>query len=505
MRVTRNTPAIGHWTRLERFLILGNEDGHYCAGEREPAMENAPAVRECLQTDGGRVVKAIVEISNSARAPRNDASLFALAVAASPAFADSKTNVAALAALPCVARTGAHLCKFAAFAKNVRGWGRGLRSAIAEWYLAKPAGELAGQILKSQHRNGWSHRDLLRLAHPKAATPAHNALFQWAVDGEPGHLASPEILEGELRQLRAFELARKAASEDEVVRLIEDYRLTDEMIPAAWKNSARVWEALIEQMPYAAMLRHLGKLTSVGLVRPRSAATALVVARLSDRKRVAHSKIHPVGLLAASMAYKQGHGGKLEWAPVANVIDALEEAFDLALGNVEPTGRRIYLAVDASGSMQRCSCSGMPSLTPAMASAAMAVVYARTEPNCTIAGFADEIVDIDITRNDWLRQACTSIARRQRGTNASLPMQDALARALTVDAFVLLTDEETWVGDQHPVSGLEWYRRETGVGAKLVVNAMAASRYSVTDPGDVRQIDIAGFDASVPQLIARFV
>ncbi|HEV2686941.1 MAG TPA: TROVE domain-containing protein [Bryobacteraceae bacterium] len=499
--------AVDNWTRLERFLILGSEGGSYYIAERALTAENANAVREALKADGARVVQTVVEISAAGRAPKNDPALFVLALASSPKFADAATNAAALAALPLVARTGTHLCNFAAFVENVRGWGRGLRSAVAEWYLAKPVGELAYQMLKYQQRNRWSHRDLLRLAHPKAATPAQNALFQWAVDGETGHLASPEILDGELRQIRAFELAKKAAGENELVHLIEDYRLTQEMIPSEWKNSARVWEALLDSMPYLAMVRNLGKLTAVGLLQPQSAAAALVVARLTDRKRVANSRVHPIALLAALLIYKQGHGekGGLKWTPVASVIDSLDEAFYLAFDNVEPSGKRIYLALDASGSMQGSACNGMPYLTAAMAAAAQAMVFARTEPNCVIAAFHERIWHVDITRKDRLDRACEAIAREPRGTNASLPMHDALDRKLAVDAFVILTDSETWAGEKHPVQALDQYRRATGIPAKMVVIAMAANGYSIADPDDAFQMDVAGFDASVPALVTQFI
>ncbi len=499
--------AVDNWMRLERFLILGSEGGNYYVRERELTAENVTAVRECLQTDGARVVKTAVEISTAARAPKNDPALFVLALAASPKFADTKTNREALQALPRVARTGTHLYNFAAFVDNVRGWGRGLRSAVADWYLNKPAEELAYQMLKYRQRNGWSHRDLLRLSHPKAATPAHNALFQWAVDGESGHLATAEILDGALRQVQAFELAKKATSENEIVHLIEDYRLTHEMVPSEWKNSARVWESLFDSMPYMALVRNLGKLTEVGLLRPQSAATALAVARLTDRRRVEKSRVHPVALLAALLTYKQGRGerGKLTWAPVASVIDALDEAFYLAFDNVEPTGKRLYLALDASGSMQQAACFGMPSLTPAMASAALAMVFARTEPNVTIAAFHDHIWHVDITRKDRLDRACEAIAREPRGTDASLPIDDALERALAVDAFVIVTDNETWAGEKHPVQALDRYRRNTGIAAKLVVIAMTASGYSIADPNDAFQMNVAGFDATVPEVVAAFV
>ena len=499
--------AVDNWTRLERFLILGSEQGSYYIGERELTAENVGAVRECLKADGERVVRTVVDMSTSGRAPKNDPALFVLALAASPKFADARTNAAALQVLPHVARTGTHLCNFAAFVEKVRGWGRGLRSAVADWYLTKPVNDLAYQMLKYQNRNGWSHRDLMRLAHPKAATPAQNALFQWAVEGTLGHLATGDLLSSDLRQVQAFELAKKPAGEDELIHLIEDYRLTQEMIPSEWKNSARVWEALLDSMPYMAMVRNLGKLTAVGLLQPQSAATALIVARWTDRKRVSNSRVHPIALLAALLIYKQGHGekGSLAWAPVASVIDALDEAFYLAFDNVEPSGKRIYVSIDASGSMQGSVCNGMPYLTTAMAAAAQAMVLAKTEPNAIISAFHEQIWHVDITRKDRLDRACEVIGFTGCGTDASLPMRDALDRNLAVDAFVILTDSETWYGDRHPVQALDHYRRATGIPARLVVVAMSANDYSIADPNDALQMDVAGFDTSVPTLVTQFI
>ena len=494
--------AVDNWKRLERFLILGSENGTYYISERTLTLENAMAVQACLRADGRRVVNSVIDTSAAGRAPKNDAALFVLALAASPQFADATTNAVALAALPLVARTATHLCTFAGFVDGLRGWGRSLRSAIGHWYVNRPVNELAYQMLKYQNRKGWAHRDLLRLAHPKAASPARNSLFRWAVDGDLG-----DIVPEELAQLHGFELAKKASNESEMVRLIEDYRLTQEMIPSRWKSSAAVWEALLNGMPYTAMVRHLGQLTAIGVVAPQTTAAALVVARLIDRDRLRRSKVHPIALLAAMLVYKQGRGerGSLRWAPVAGVIDALDEAFHLAFENVEPAGSRIYVAMDASGSMQSSICNGMPFVSAAMGSAALGMVLARTEPNAILAAFHDQVWHVDISRKDRLDRACSAIARESRATNAALPFEDALNRGLSIDAFVLMTDSETWAGAQHPVQALARYRAETGIPAKLVVIAMAANGYSIADPNDALQLDVVGFDASVPGVICNFV
>src|SRR5262249_25899635 len=95
-----------------------------------------------------------------------------------------------------------------------------------------------------------------------------------------------------------------------------------------------------------------------------------------------------LALLVALKTYAQGHGvrGGKSWTPVKQVENALDEAFYLAFGAVEPTGKRWLLALDVSGSMGCGQVAGSP-LTPREASAAMALVTAATEPSHYIVGF----------------------------------------------------------------------------------------------------------------------
>jgi 60 kDa SS-A/Ro ribonucleoprotein len=98
---------VDDWTRLRRFLILGSEGGSYYASQWKLTRENAQAVERAVQADGVRAVAEIAAVSREGRAPKNDAALFALALAAG--VGDEATRKAALDALPQVARTGTHL------------------------------------------------------------------------------------------------------------------------------------------------------------------------------------------------------------------------------------------------------------------------------------------------------------------------------------------------------------------------------------------------------------
>ena len=64
-------------TRLRRFLILGSEGGSYYASERKLTLENAAAVKRCIENDGPNAVYEIAYISRQGRAPKVGGPLFA--------------------------------------------------------------------------------------------------------------------------------------------------------------------------------------------------------------------------------------------------------------------------------------------------------------------------------------------------------------------------------------------------------------------------------------------
>src|SRR5436309_11110452 len=199
---------VDDWARFDRFLILGAEGGTYYIGERELVKQNHDALVRCIKADGVRAVNRLVEISDSGRAPKNDPAIFALALVA--AHGNDEAKALALQNLGKVCRIGTHLFHFVEYVNALRGWGRGLRNAVGRWYVSREADELAHQAVKYQQRDGWSHADLIRLAHPKAPSPQHDAVFRWMLAGTDS--ASPTD------SLGAREVKRKVRGEDRVVK-----------------------------------------------------------------------------------------------------------------------------------------------------------------------------------------------------------------------------------------------------------------------------------------------
>jgi 60 kDa SS-A/Ro ribonucleoprotein len=518
--------AVDDWVRLDRFLVLGAEGGSYYAGERALTLESAAAVRRCLEADGPRTVARIAELSEGGRAPKNDPAVFALAMAAGMGRAE--TRAAALAALPRVCRTGTHLFQFADAAEGFRGWGRALRRAVGAWYAGRDPRDLAYQLAKYQRRGGWSHRDLLRLCHVKLDGPA-NAAARWAV-GKPDAL--PADAAGALAPLAGSEAVRRATSAAEVVRLVREYRLVRECVPTRWLREPAVWEALLADMPLAALVRNLATMTRVGLLTPASDATYVVLGALGDAARLRRSRLHPVAVLAALLTYSAGRGARRttspvppfpfapwvtpvttearvqRWSPVPRVVDALDAAFYTTFANAEPTGGRWLLALDVSGSMGCGTIAGVPGLTPRVGSAAMALVTAGSEPHHHVVGFTGGpagVAPVPISPRRRLDDALGVVSALPMGpTDCALPMRYALERGLAVDVFVVYTDSETWYGSVHPAQALRQYRERTCIPAKLVVVGMVSNGFTIADPDDAGMLDVVGFDTAVPQLLIEF-
>ncbi len=494
--------AVDDWAKLDRFLVLGSEGGTYYVSERALTLDNAEAVLRCLDADGPRVVRRVVEISQAGRAPKNDPALFVLAMAAASSEA---TRKAALAALPQVARTGTHVLTFAQYVEGFRGWGRGLRRAVSGWFTAAEPQRLALQAVKYRQRNGWALRDLLRLAHPLTDRMETRVLFDWIT--HPLSETAITAARAAFPLIEGLYRARAATSPAEVAAVVRHYALPREAVPTEWQTAAEVWTALLPTMPPTALLRSLGRMGAAGVLTRHSPAAAEVVRRLKDRHALARARVHPIQVLLALRTYAQGHGdrGKLSWTPVREVIEALDHAFDRAFATVEPTGRRVLVAVDVSGSMQGTRCAGSPMLTAHQAAAAMAMVFLRSEPDAQVIAFDTEVHRPDLSPNLRLDRVEQALSQWSGGTNLALPMQYALQQEMLVDAFVVITDNETWAGTQHPVQALAEYRRRVNPRAKVVVLATAANGGSVVPDDDALSLGAAGFDAAVPQLVAEFL
>lgn len=528
----------GDEARLHRFLTLGTDGGTYYTNAAELTKANAEVLFRMVENKGLYTVGEIVKISEGGRAPKNKQALFALAVAASKG--DDATRHAALAALPKVARTGTHLFEFLNYTAQFRGWGKGLQKAALRWYTDKTPDRLAYQLLKYRQREGVTHADVLRQAHAHVpgVSAEHAALFNWvSARSQAKNEKSPRfgkganvdrdgrVLDATLPALVAdFEALQAAERVTQVVDLVTAGNgISWEMIPDQFINELTVWEALLAQgVPQTALIRQLPRLTRIGLATGKTGAA--IAAQLTDAEKLKKGRVHPINVLVAQRTYASGQSerGSSTWTPASKITDALDAAFYAAFGAVEPAGKRTLLALDVSGSMGS-NVSGLP-ISCREASGALALVIASTEPHTEVVGFtsgsgaytfparggsrsawgmgAGGISRLDISprrRLDDNLRAITGLPFG--GTDCALPMVWAKNAKEQFDTFQVFTDGETWAGNIHVDEALEQYRQSSGIDARLEIVAMTANGTSLCNPQDTRQLDVSGFDSTVPQLL----
>ena len=493
--------AITAWDRLARFLILGSDSGTYYVGGREMTKQCAAVIDLCIKEDHAKVVDMIEQVSVNGRAPSNDPALFALAVVCSSKIPG--VSILGFKILPKVARTGTHLFHFVDYLNGMRGWGRAAKAGVADWYLNQDLNDLAFQVTKYRQRDRWSHRDVLRLSHPKTKDEKLNSLFQWIV--KPFSTPIDYSLPLAIHRWKDFQNSTGAHETAELLRRFP--RSPREWILTEHLGDPQVWKELMKKMPIGALIRNLPTLTRHDLLTPLSDKLVDVCNRLEDRELILKGRVHPLKTLVALKTYAKGQSlrGSHTWRPLKPIVDALNSAFYHGFGTVEPINKRVYIGIDISGSMGYHDVADVP-ITPREACAAMSMVFARRAKRHYIRGFGDELIDIPVSPVDSLNTVVNRMIDLRFGwTDCALPMLDAKRQGIPVDAFIVLTDGDTWAGDVHPSQALTDYRNSSGINSKFIVLCTTPSRTSIADPNDPNSLDVAGFDTSVPSVVEEFV
>jgi 60 kDa SS-A/Ro ribonucleoprotein len=175
-------------------------------------------------------------------------------------------------------------------------WGRAQRRAVSKWYIEQNPSKLAMAVTKYQNREGYSHRDVLRLSHPSTKDPLLCFLFDYITHGlekaienlnKPKETTNDNTTDNKqeeksssttkmddeeeeesnkklvtIEQLKEFletvEKVKKSTDDNELVTAIKQHNLVREHMPTTMLNSTTIWSALLEKMPLTAMIRNLG-------------------------------------------------------------------------------------------------------------------------------------------------------------------------------------------------------------------------------------------------------
>ncbi len=491
------------WKRLNRFLILGADSATYYQTMKELVVENYKCVLECLRVDPLRTINEITAVSKGHRAPSNEPALFAMVLAT----ANEKVEVRQLAyqRLSDIIRYGTDLLFVMNIAKKLRKSSMGFRKAIKRYYEAKTADQLAIDLLRFKNRNEWKQTDVIRMVRLNPEDEARKSVLNYVFKGEANFSTAeiPKIIQGEI--------AIKEAGDDLnlVCGVIEEFALPRELVPTQFHTKTEVWKSMLPNLKYDALTRNLNHLTRLNVITKdaRNTDTQYVLEMLQNEELIKRTKIHPVKLLVAMLTYAKGRGvrGDTTWTPIPAVINALHNAFLSSFRYTDKLNLNIKLCIDVSPSTgSEVTKSG---LTAREASMAMASWLIRQEDYVDVRFFGSHLYDPKILKSTSVFDMIAKANGAQwSGTNCALPVIDAISNKENVDLFVIFTDNETNAGHSgHASEYLKKYRKMFNRNSKMVVAGMTATDCSIADADDPGMLDVAGFDASMPQIVESFV
>ncbi|HSN23105.1 MAG TPA: TROVE domain-containing protein [Methylomicrobium sp.] len=488
--------------RLRRFLIIGSNKGTYYVSKEDATQKGIEFIEEIVSRDPEMVARVTFEVSFSGRAPKNTAAIFVAAVFICRCPDEYKPTARRLVNQVC--RTSTHIFEFCEFVDKLGGWGQAKMKAVKSWYTSRTPDQLAYQAIKYRGgRYGWSHRDVLRTAHPTGIDERVGS-FMLGKALPPG--GGSDIIDGFLEM-------QSARTESDVIKTLDKFpTLPWETIPTHCLRSPRVWSKLVYNgaVSGTALIRNIGRMDQLGCFKDMTLA-ATVRNRLTDPTAIRRARLHPVQYLNAMAALGLVPHAGSSWGRAARsepltsqiVAGGLEEGFYASFDGVALSGERVFIAIDVSGSMAWSSTAC--NLTCAQGATALAMVIARRNPVHMIYGFKYSLCDLGVTPGDSLFTATKKTSELAFGsTDCSAPMRYAETNRIGVDKFIVLTDNETWSGHVKPDAALREYRNRMGIDAKLIVVGMTDTDFTIADPNDVGMLDVCGFDTTIPELIRNF-
>jgi 60 kDa SS-A/Ro ribonucleoprotein len=487
--------------RVLRFIILGSDSPTYYCTEQKMTEDNAKEMIRIIKEGVVNVLQLVEATSLQGRAPRQTSTLFLLALLctyASPAV-KSHTYVT----IKYICRTGTHLFQFVAFVNEMRGWSDGLRRGVAAFYEDSSASKLVLQILKYRQRHDFTHRDVLRLCHPKIKDKPRNDMLRYAVGRE---------VENKDAFIQLFEKLQESKQEEginPVLDLISCQNIPWEFLPTWTHKHAELWQQLLPTMGYTAMLRNITKMAHLNLFpHDMDSNVVILCRRLTDENVIKAAKVHPMQIFFALKAYERGidyRDPTKRWCVIPSILAALNQAFQLSFQTIKPTGKNYLIGIDVSGSMD-CACIANSHITAREAAAVLALVIQRTEPNTITMAFSSGFIPFPMFNNDTIQAV---VQRTQNlpfsSTDCALPILFANQYGIPIDCFITITDNETNSGRMHPSVALKNYREKYQRNSKNIVIGTTSTGFTVADPVDPHSIDIVGFDSAIPTLIADFV
>ena len=330
--------------------------------------------------------------------------------------------------------------------------------------------------------------DIVKMVHPKPASPERRALYAWLV-GKPYDVA---MLPAPARSFEAFKRDRMNPVPDVPFQMLTALELT----PEHWVEIAKRagWQMLRMN------LNTFDRQCAFAI----DGFAEMVAARLKDPAEIAKARVLPYQLM---MAYKAASKDVPH-----QVREALQDAMEVSLANVPAVSGNVVICPDVSGSMSSPVTGVRKGATSAVRCIDVAALFAaamlRQKPAAKVLPFENDVVNVALNPRDSVMTNAAKLASvGGGGTNCSAPLQVLNKAHAKVDLVVFVSDNQSWMDARHPDrTGMmtEWTKlKRKNHGAKLV--CIDIQPYGTTQAPERDDIlNVGGFSDAVFEIVADF-
>jgi 60 kDa SS-A/Ro ribonucleoprotein len=345
------------------------------------------------------------------------------------------------------------------------------------------------QIFRASVGQSPSLADVVKMVHPRPATPQRAALYGWLLDRKHDAAVLPDCV-------KSFEAFKRGETRD--VPEVPFQMLT------ALTLGRTEWTEIARRAPWQMTRMNLNTFARHGVFEDR-AVTRLVAERLRDASNVRRARVFPYQLM---VAYSQADA-----SVPAGVREALQDAMEIALEKVPQIEGRVVVCPDVSGSMQSPATGVRKGSTSAVrcidVAALVAAALVRKNAGAEVLPFSDDVVPVRLNPRDSVMTTAKALASLPSGgTNCSAPLRDLNRRNARADLVVMVSDNMSWMhnhgGGRSTATMMEWetFRRRNPRARLVCLDIQPCASTQAKEREDV--LNIGGFSDAVFEMLATF-
>lgn len=355
---------------------------------------------------------------------------------------------------------------------------------VREWLGSASPDRLLGAAVGGNP----SLADVLRMVHPRPEDASRDAMYGWML-GRPYAMADlPEAI----RAYETFKSDPRGALPEMPFQYLTSLPLT----AAHWKTIAMRASWQTTRMNLNTFARH-------GLFADK-AVVGTVAKRLRDPAAISQARVLPYQLM---VAYRAASKDMPE-----PIVDALQEAMDIATRSVPRLSGNVVVAIDVSGSMNSPVTGYRKGATTVATCVEVAALIAaalrRVNRGVRVMPFDTEVRSVRLNARDSVMTQAEALARMVGGgTAVSAPVAMLAKEKAKVDLLVIVSDNQSWADTRGGIGATETMRqwqavRANNPDARLVcidLQPYNTSQASEAVPGVTH---VAGFSDAVFELLA---